>query len=197
MLVSFLKNHHHIPDVVSIGKTTRITVSNNDFDTRIFSEVDPHPSSKLIIGEYCSIASRASFFLGGNHNTKRITTWLPDSSSYDISQELKTNGDIIIENDVWIGMGAVIMSGTTIRTGSVVGAYAVVSGDFEPYSIIAGNPGRVIKKRFDDRKIEILLKSKWWTWDADFINKNRHVIFSEDFSLFEDLVKRLEEDKIL
>jgi virginiamycin A acetyltransferase len=87
------------------------------------------------------------------------------------------------------------MSGATIRTGSVVGAYSVVSGSFEPYSIIAGNPGRIVRKRFDDRKIEILLKSKWWTWDLDFINQNRHIVFSEDFSLFEDLVSSLDNDK--
>ena len=195
MLVSFLRDHRSLPEIVSVGKTTRITVANDMVDTRIFLEGSPHPSGKLKIGEFCSIATRASFFLGGNHNTKRITTWLPSYDSYDISQELKTNGDIIIEDDVWIGMGAVIMSGATIRTGSVVGAYSVVSGSFEPYSIIAGNPGRVVRKRFDDRKIEILLKSKWWTWDLDFINQNRHIVFSEDFSLFEDLVSSLDNDK--
>lgn len=192
MLVSYLKNYNSIPDVVSVGKTTRLTTATEIFDSRVFMETPPHPSGKLKIGEYCSISTRVSFFLGSNHNTKRITTWLPDSSSYDISPELKTNGDIIVEDDVWIGMGAVILSGAKIRTGSVIGAYSVVSGEIEPYSIVVGNPGRTVKKRFDDRQIEILLKSKWWTWDVDFINKNRHIIFSEDFSLFEDLVNSLE-----
>lgn len=191
MNIALLKNHNYVKNIISCDPTARITITDEIFDSRVFYEEQTINDAKLIIGKYCSIATRCSFFLGGNHNTKRITTWLPPFDSKDISKELKTNGDIIIENDVWIGMGAVIMSGSKIGTGSVIGAYSVVSGEVEPYSIMVGNPARLAKKRFDDRKIDILLKSRWWEWDEDFILENKNIIFSEDFSLFEELVNSL------
>ncbi len=72
--------------------------------------------------------------------------------------EAKSKGSIIIEDDVWLGYGCMILSGVKISKGSVIGSGAVVAKDIPPYSIVVGNPGQVIKKRFSDDKITELLK---------------------------------------
>ena len=72
-----------------------------------------------------------------------------------------TRGDVIISNDVWIGHGASILSGVQIGDGAVIGARAVITKDVEPYSIVAGNPARLIRKRFDDETIRKLQEIRW------------------------------------
>ena len=58
-----------------------------------------------------------------------------------------------------------IKQGVTIGNGAVVGMGSVVTKDVEPYTIVAGNPAKLIRKRFDDDTIQRLLKSKWWELD--------------------------------
>lgn len=69
---------------------------------------------------------------------------------------------ITIGNDVWIGAGSIIRKGITIGDGAVVGAGSVVSKDVPPYGIVAGNPARLIKYRFDEATIAEFLDLKWW-----------------------------------
>ena len=192
-----LKDAHLEKELIFMDRLVRLTLTDyGPTESRVFFEQKPYENGRLFIGKYCSVASRTSFILGSNHNTKRITTHIPDYFVEDISKTLKTKGDIIIENDVWIGMGATILSGVKIGTGAVIGANSLVSSNVEPYSIVAGNPAKMIRKRFDDRQIDILLKSKWWDWSPAFIENHKHIIFSEDFSLFEDLVKSIEDNQI-
>jgi len=183
--------------LIKSDETTRITVSENDLiNSKVFYEDLTKHDAKLTIGKFCSISTRVSFFLGGNHNTKRISTWLPDiDMKYDETRNLLTRGDIIVENDVWIGMNVMIMSGVKIGSGSVIGAGAVVSQDVQPYSIVAGNPARVIRKRFTDDQIDILLKSEWWDWDFSIIQENSEIIFGESFEKFEELTNMYRIDK--
>ena len=196
MITLKLRDAFSEPSIVKINPLTRITVTGHGpTESLVFYENEPFENGKLFIGKYCSIATRTSFVLGSNHNTKRITTYIPDYFVEDISKTLKTKGDIIIENDVWIGMGAMILSGVKIGNGAVIGTNSVVSSDIEPYSIVAGNPAKPIRKRFNDKQIDILLKSKWWDWSPAFIKNHKHIIFSEDFSLFEDLVKSIEDNQ--
>ena len=91
-----------------------------------------------------------------------------------------TRGDVIIGNDLWIGHGASILSGVQIGDGAVIGARAVVTRDVEPYSIIAGNPARLIRKRFDNETIRRLQDIRWWDWPIEKINQNVDVICSPD-----------------
>jgi maltose O-acetyltransferase len=95
--------------------------------------------SKVIIGNNVLIAHNV-LIIGGNHNISRI----------DIPIRLQgegKQGNIIIEDDVWIGAGVIILTGIVIGKGSVVGAGSVVTKDVLPYSIVAGNPAKIIKKR--------------------------------------------------
>ena len=122
---------------------------------------------KLIIGKYCSIGSGAVFIMGGNQGHRM--DWVSTFPFYyqanifkDAKDSYKKVGNTTVGHDVWIGSEAMIMPGVTIGVGAVVSARAVVSKDIPPYAIVAGNPARVIKYRFDDEKISKLLKLKWW-----------------------------------
>jgi acetyltransferase-like isoleucine patch superfamily enzyme len=141
--------------------------------------------------KFCSIANGVTIELGGIHRSDLVTTYpfkaFPDSwrRAKDLKSEevdAISKGDVIIGNDVWIGHEAVILSGARIGDGAVIGAGAVVTKDVEPYSIVAGNPARLIRKRFDDETIRKLLEIKWWDWPVEKINENLQIICSTDIS---------------
>jgi phosphonate metabolism protein (transferase hexapeptide repeat family) len=74
---------------------------------------------------------------------------------------------VVIGPDVWIGHGAIIMSGVNIGTGAVVGAGAVVTRDVPPYSIVVGSPARVIRRRVDEDTEAALMRVRWWDWSHE------------------------------
>lgn len=135
-------------------------------------------STQLIIGRFCSIGERVTMILGGNHRSDWITTYpfpafqktWPEAAT--IKGHPASKGDIIIGHDVWIGFGATILSGVTIGSGAVIGAHALISSNVAPYTIVAGNPAREIKKRFDDSTIADLLQLAWWDWPEEKIRAN-------------------------
>ena len=89
-------------------------------------------------------------------------------------------GDTVIGNDVWIGREAVIMPGVTVGDGAIIGARAQVCRDAPPYSVVVGNPGRVVKLRFPPDIVDELLAIAWWRWDAEKIARNLGAITSAD-----------------
>jgi len=132
----------------------------------------------LYIGSFNSVGKNVSVLLGGNHST----TWTSTYPFGHIKQEIFSPGPLsnlhpfskghtIIYNDVWLGQQSTILSGIKLHSGSVVAAYAVVTRDVPPYSIVAGNPARVVKKRFSDDLIALLLKLRWWDQSDIVINK--------------------------
>ncbi|MBE1443612.1 CatB-related O-acetyltransferase [Paenibacillus sp. OAS669] len=144
-------------------------------------------NSILTIGKFCSIADRVSIFLGGEHRPDWVTTYpfnaLIPSFSY-IQGHPKTKGNVVIGNDVWLGSGATIMSGVQIGDGAVIGARAVVTKYVPPYAVVAGNPGKIIKYRFDDETIRRLLQVQWWNWPLDRIERAIPFLLSTDIQLF-------------
>lgn len=132
--------------------------------------------AKLVVGKFCSIAREVHVLLGGNHNTNWVSTYpfghinTDKFNKYNGAGHPSTKGNVIIGNDVWIGANVTIMSGITIGDGSVIANNSHVVKNVEPYSVVGGNPARLIKYRFTQEQIEKLLEIKWWDWEDDKIN---------------------------
>ena len=88
--------------------------------------------------------------------------WALDESFFSDDKVCTLKGPTIVGNDVWIGYNSVIMPGVHIGDGAIIGTRSVVTKDVPPYTVVAGDPARPIRKRFDDDTIEKLMALKWW-----------------------------------
>lgn len=152
------------PNIEKVGKNTYSAL-----DIKI-------PSPKTEIGSFCSIGSNVQ--LGhGSHPLSFLSTssyfyldeikWKnPESPSHEEFWELEP---VKIGNDVWIGDNVFVKNGITISDGAVIGANAVVTKDVPPYAIVAGNPAKIIRYRFDENTINRLLKLEWWEFDDEIL----------------------------
>ena len=116
------------------------------------------PAESLQIGSFVSIAAQVRFILSGNHQTHTLTTfpihsWL---THRQYPKDAESKGEIIVEDEVWIGYGATILSGVTLGKGSIIAAGSVVTRDIPPYAIAAGNPAKVVKFRLPKDVINIV-----------------------------------------
>ena len=107
-----------------------------------------------------------------------------------VGKQLPIKGDTIVGNDVWIGRRATIMPGVHISDGAIISADAVVVRDVEPYTIVGGNPGREIRKRFSPEVIQELLDIKWWDFDIELINQYIGAIVSGDLDTLRKIKKQ-------
>lgn len=144
------------------------TIPMNDFDFQNvevgnysygeLNVVDFGSDNKLSIGNFVSIAQHVTFMLNAEHHTNYISTYpFKTKILKTVAQEAFSKGDTVVDDDVWIGYGSIIMSGVHIGQGAIVAAGSVVTKDVPPYTIVGGNPAKVIKRRFDDVLIEKLL----------------------------------------
>jgi acetyltransferase-like isoleucine patch superfamily enzyme len=146
-----------------------LTISEYSYDRpHILAFGDRSPLIGATIGKYSSVSEGAEILLSGNHRSDWVTTY-PLRIKYGLTGAYldglpATKGPVIIGNDVWIAWRAMIMSGVAIGHGAVVAAGAVVVKDVEPYAIVAGNPGVVKRRRFDDETCDALLRIAWWDW---------------------------------
>lgn len=144
-------------------------------------------SSTLKIGSFCSISSDVTIMLGGNHRSDWVTTYpfnVIFEEFHSIQGHPSSKGDVVIGNDVWIGYGALILSGVTIADGAVVGARSVVTKNIEAYSIVAGNPAKFIKWRFPEAQIAELEATQWWNWDLEKIKQFVPLMLSHSIDPF-------------
>jgi len=145
---------------------------------------------KVIIGNFCSIASGCKIFLNANHRRDWITTYpfghinTNVFDSFDGSGHPTCKGDVIIGNDVWISSNVTIMSGIKIGDGAIIANNSHVVRDVEPYTIVGGNPSKYICHRFDQPTIKKLLQIKWWDWDDSKINQYLPLLCSKDYEEF-------------
>lgn len=142
--------------------------------------------TNLYIGKFCSLAQGITIFLGGNHRSDWISTY-PFSEikdfhilSKNIDGHPSTNGNVVIENDVWIGRDTMIMSGVKISNGAIIAARSIVTKNVGPYEIWGGNPAKLIRKRFDEETIDYLLDLSWWNWEIDKIKDNTTLLCSSN-----------------
>ena len=143
--------------------------------------------TKLRIGKFCCFARGIRIVVGGEHHHEWVTTYPLDlflQEERGSAKEPATKGDITIGNDVWVGIGAVILSGVTIGDGAVIGAGSVVTRPIPPYTIAAGNPARPIRKRFEEPVIQALLQTGWWDWPTAKIKKAMPLLQSGDLAGF-------------
>jgi virginiamycin A acetyltransferase len=114
-------------------------------------------NEKLVIGNYCSIAGNVKFLLGGEHRTDRPSSYpIEHFNSRGTKNSSFTKGPIVVSDHVWIGFGSLILSGVTIGKGAVIAAGAVVVKDVEEYTIVGGNPAKVIRKLPRPTNVELL-----------------------------------------
>jgi carbonic anhydrase/acetyltransferase-like protein (isoleucine patch superfamily) len=95
---------------------------------------------------------------------------------------------------VWIGLGATILPGARIGDGVIVGAGAVVRGTVPPYAVVAGNPGRVVRQRFDERTTERLLATQWWDWPDHVVDRYVPLLLDENVSAFLDAAEHVTQE---
>lgn len=142
--------------------------------------------SNVTIGKYCSVAPGVNIGLG-NHDYTNVTTHPILFDKY-YKNKLGLNNNVheynglkdkdmitLIGNDVWIGMNANIKRGIKIGNGAVIASNSVVTHDVPDYSIVGGNPAKVIRYRFEQEEIECMKKNEdraWWTWNIDFLKDN-------------------------
>lgn len=179
---------HPIPNVDSLIYVKPTILSNNIIvgDFTYFSDVDfenhvthhyDFYGDKLVIGKFCQIAKGVEFIMNGaNHQMNAVSTfpfyiftgWSQDAPSLDT---MNFKGDTIVGNDVWIGQNVTVLPGTHIGDGAIIGANSVVSGIVDPYTIVVGNPAKVMRKRFDDELTDLMLELKWWDMPIEEINE--------------------------
>jgi virginiamycin A acetyltransferase len=137
-------------------------------------------ADKLIIGKFCQIATGVRFIMNGsNHAMNGFSTYpfkVFGEAWSDASMHVVSKGDTVIGNDVWIGNSVTIMQGIKIGDGAIIGTNSLVTKDVEPYTIVGGNPARVIRKRFADETIDFLLNLRWWDWPVDKITTHLKAI---------------------
>ena len=171
--ITYVKPTITNPNII-VGEFTYF--ADKDFEAHVTHHYDFN-GDKLIIGKFCQIAAGVEFVMNGaNHQMNAITTYpffifdgwiegVPEKSNMPLK------GDTVIGNDVWIGQNVTILPGVHVGDGVIIGLNSTVASDLEPYGIYAGNPAKLIRKRFDDELIELLLRFKWWDKSIDEINE--------------------------
>lgn len=157
-------------DCVMVGKATYGTLF-------VYSDVN---NVKLQIGNYCSIASQVKFILGLDHYTNHIATFpFKVQELHSEEYEAISKGNIIVDDDVWIGQDAIILSGVHIGQGAVIAAGAVVSKDVPAYAIVGGVPAKVIQYRFEPEMIDELLKVDYSKLTKEMIEEHIDDLYQE------------------
>ncbi len=131
------------------------------------------------IGKYCQLGMNVAIH-ATNHPISFLTTYI-NSRLFDGLSNLKSQHNIVIGNDVWVGHAAIILEGTSIGNGAIIAAGSVVTKDVEPYTIVAGVPAKEIRKRFSENIINEIEHLEWWNKNDEELQKIKP-LFLKDFS---------------
>lgn len=154
--------------------------------------------SRLTIGKFCQLAYGTKFLLNdANHQMNGFSTYpffafgnfgegCPEWADYD--PYLPDKGDTIVGNDVWFGHESLVMPGVQVGDGAIIAARAVVTKNIPPYTIVGGNPAKIIRQRFPDEVISQLLAIQWWNWSYEKITRNIKIISDADIQKLKDSI---------
>jgi len=187
--VCFIKNSVTCPNII-IGDYTYYDDPEGaeNFERNVLYHY-PFIGDKLIIGKFCALARGVKFIMNGaNHKTSGLSTfpffifgngW---ESAAPQPGDLPYKGDTRVGNDVWIGYDCLVMPGVTLGNGAIISSRSVVVSDVPAYSIVGGNPAKVIRQRFSDEVIVELENIAWWDWPPEKITQNLAAITSGDIA---------------
>ena len=191
--VTYVKPTVKNPNII-VGDFTYF--SDVFFERHVTHRYEYYPD-KLIIGKFCQIAAGVNFVMSGaNHQMNAVTTYpfyIMEGWDQPVPPltEMPIKGDTIVGNDVWIGENATILPGVKIGDGAIIGMNSVVTKDVEPYTIVGGNPARVIRKRFDNELIALLLQLKWWDKSIKEINDLIPILTNSNLDFVKEEIKKL------
>ena len=172
------KNKHNSTVITRGNCANNITVGKCTYGV-----LNVHSSNlnyKLKIGNFCSIGENTMFLLSSDHNISSVSSFpFKVKILHKCDYEGIAKGDIAVDDDVWIGYGATIMSGVHIGQGAVVAAGAVVTKDVPPYAIVGGVPAKVIKYRFEPDIIDELLKVDYSKLTKEMIKEHIDDLYVE------------------
>lgn len=131
------------------------------------------------IGRFCSIAAMVRINPGNHpmhrasqaHFTYRASAYFDGEADEAEFFDWRRSTPVVIGQDVWIGHGAIILPGKTVGNGAVIAGGAIVTKDVAPYTIVGGNPARVIRRRFDEALSARLEALAWWDWSHDELRR--------------------------
>lgn len=198
-LKSGLKNVIHIKPTIKnkniiVGEFSYYNGSN--FESCVTHHYE-FIKDKLIIGKFCQIGANVEFVMNGaNHQMNAASTypfyifngWDQEPPTI---RDLPIKGDTIIGNDVWIGEDVTIMPGIKIGDGVIIAKHSVVTKDIPPYYVVGGNPAKIIRKRFDDEMIDLLLKLKWWDKPINEINELIPLLSNSNINYVKEKIKEI------
>jgi len=156
---------------ISVGRYAYASDNDapQDWAARLAPYLYPGAPERLVIGPFAQIAQGVRFVTSSaNHPLRGLSAY--PFRIYDMAttgpyiDEAATHGDTVLGPDVWLGFDARVMPGVTLGAGAIVAACAVVTRDVPPYALVAGNPARVMRMRFDAPTVDRLLALAWWDW---------------------------------
>ena len=188
----FLKNAIDHPRI-EVGDYTYASahVPPEDWAARLAPYLYPGSPERLVIGRFCQIADGVTFITASaNHRRDGFTTF--PFAVFDGGFEAgrpslpqTPDPDTVIGHDVWLGQGVRVLPGARLGHGVIAGAGAVVAGHVPPYTLVAGNPARPVRTRFDAATIARLLAIAWWDWPIDRILAHEAAICGADLAALE------------
>lgn len=185
--VCYIKNTVSNPNII-VGDYTYYDdpEDSKDFERNVLYHF-PFIGDKLVIGRFCAIARGAKFIMNGaNHKLSGFSTypfqifgngWQKNSPQ---PGDLPYKGDTVIGNDVWIGYDALVMPGVKIGNGAIISSRSVVVSDVPAYTVVGGNPAKLIKRRFEPEVVDALEAIAWWDWPIEKITRHLNAITSDD-----------------